>query len=63
MRSLMGLGKRRRLRVDQPTITGRTHPIFGRIQSLFAVIIAPLQIGLSALFFCACVDPTPQRHD
>jgi hypothetical protein len=47
----MGLGKRTRLRVDQPTITGRTHPSFGRIQPLFAVIVAPLQIRPKRSFF------------
>jgi len=36
MRSLMGLGKRKRLRVDQPTITGRTHPATDAYNSLFA---------------------------
>jgi hypothetical protein len=51
----MGLGKRTRLRVDQPTITGRTHPSFGRIQPLFAVIVAPLQIRPKRSFFSSTV--------
>ena len=57
--SLMGLGKRGRLRVDQPTITGRTRPAPDAYSPLFACddrtfvdqSIAPQTAGLSVIFF------------
>jgi hypothetical protein len=51
---LIGLGKRRRLRVDQPTITGRTHPAPDARSPLFACLCRSIRrtqtAGLSAFF-------------
>jgi hypothetical protein len=53
MRSLIGLGKRKRLRVDQPTIAVRTHPSFGRIQPAFACDCAFVDQLYSEIFWTA----------
>jgi hypothetical protein len=66
MRSLMGLGKRKRLGVDQPTITGRIHPASDAYNLLFACdcafvdqLIATQTRAPSAFFlwWLVCVRP------
>jgi hypothetical protein len=49
----MGLGKRKRLRVDQPTITGRTHPSFDAYNPLFACDCAFVDQLYSEIFWTA----------
>jgi hypothetical protein len=71
--SAQGLGKRRRLRVDQPTITERTHPAPDARSPLFACLCRSIHrtqtTGLSAFFLeteghdaacVACAGPQPR---